>query len=217
MVAADIVVLGFNKEEEKLKALLIRRGKEPFRDKWAFPGGFVEMDESCDAAAQRELQEETGISDIKLKQFKIYSKPDRDPRGRVISIVYFGMAPIEQQTDAADDAADVKWFKINELPDLAFDHNKVLQEIMAFIKDTAQREPFGLETFPEAFNLSELCSFYEEILQKKVNKRTLQRKLIKNDLIIKTSPSGGPKKEKNISFNKERYVKLKKEGFCLDL
>jgi len=124
MVTVDIVV--FLKGRGRDKLLLIKRKKEPFKDKWAFPGGFVEMNEELADAAARELAEETALAGVKLEQMHTFGTCGRDPRGRQISIAFVGTAEPDRATiKAGDDAAEAAWFDIDQLPQLAFDHNEV--------------------------------------------------------------------------------------------
>jgi 8-oxo-dGTP diphosphatase len=126
-IAVTVDIILFTKEKEELFVLLIQRGKPPFENKWAFPGGFVETDETLVNAALRELKEETGITGIELKQFYTFDSIDRDPRQRTISTVFTGTASSKNIfTKAADDAKNVKWFNIKEIDELAFDHNEIL-------------------------------------------------------------------------------------------
>jgi 8-oxo-dGTP diphosphatase len=127
-VTVDIVV--FHPRPNSLQVLLIQRAREPYQGYWALPGGFVEMHESLEATARRELQEETGLSVPSLEQLGAYGDPERDPRGRVISIAYMAVLPAEadSQVVGASDASRAAWFPINDLPPLAFDHNKILQD-----------------------------------------------------------------------------------------
>jgi 8-oxo-dGTP diphosphatase len=108
--------------------LLIQRAGEPFKDKWAIPGGFIEMDESLEVACHRELEEETGIKVNKLTQFKAYGAVDRDPRGRTISVVFYSFVDGEIEAKAGDDAANAQWFLLDKLPPLAFDHYQIIEE-----------------------------------------------------------------------------------------
>jgi len=113
------------------KLLLIKRKHEPFVGKWAFPGGFVEINEDLLEGAKRELQEETGIAGVELRQFKTYGKPGRDPRGRTISVVFHGkMMDFTTKIAAGDDAAEAAWFQLNDLPLLAFDHELIIKEFI---------------------------------------------------------------------------------------
>jgi 8-oxo-dGTP diphosphatase len=108
--------------------LLIQRDKPPFEGTWAFPGGFVDIDEPLPAAAERELEEETGLKGTKLEQFRTFGQPGRDPRGRTISVVYYGFidAP-HDNPQAGSDARNARWFDIHDLPPLAFDHSQIIE------------------------------------------------------------------------------------------
>ncbi|MDZ7776558.1 MAG: NUDIX hydrolase [Bacteroidales bacterium] len=131
-ITTDAVVLSKNSSETEV--LLIQRKKPPFRGYWAFPGGFVEMDETLETCAARELKEETGLDNVALYQFRAYSEVDRDPRGRTISVVFYGFAdPEEKKVVADDDASEAQWFPISYLPKLAFDHHKILTGILTFL------------------------------------------------------------------------------------
>lgn len=128
-VAADIIVLTEHKEKRQI--LLIKRKFNPFAGMYALPGGFVDPDETTDQAAARELKEETGISNDDLKQFRVYSNPDRDPRGRVISVIYFVYLPENTFAKAGDDADSVHWVDTDKIPPLAFDHETILADFFA--------------------------------------------------------------------------------------
>lgn len=132
-VTVDIIII-INTAQGK-KILLIQRGIEPFQGKWALPGGFVEIDETLKQAAIRELKEETGLDNISLTQFKTFGDPNRDPRHRTISIVFYNTQKSESNLKpiAGDDASNVKWFHISDLPDLAFDHNRIINEAIKFL------------------------------------------------------------------------------------
>ncbi len=135
MVTADAVV--YRVEDGAIQLLLIQRGREPFIGEWAFPGGFVEMDEELTDTASRELIEETGVGGIELEQMRAFGAVGRDPRGRMITVTYMGKAPAGTQATAGDDAADARWFDIDKLPTLAFDHDRVVR---IAIDKIAQRE-----------------------------------------------------------------------------
>ena len=112
----------------KRSVLLIERGRDPFKGTWALPGGFVDMDESLEAACKRELEEETGILIREVKQFKTYGDVNRDPRHRTISVVFYAQTETELLPEAGDDAANARWFPLSDLPVLAFDHARILEE-----------------------------------------------------------------------------------------
>ena len=135
MVTADAAVLAFL--DDRWKLLLIQRKREPFKDRWALPGGFVEIEEDLPEAVARELAEETGLTGISLEQLRAFGKPGRDPRGRTITIAYFGLAEKNwDQIKAADDAVDVRWFDIEHLPSMAFDHDEIARWAIQRLKQT---------------------------------------------------------------------------------
>jgi len=130
-LTVDSVIISPNEHETQL--LLIQRKHFPYEAKWAFPGGFVDIDETVEQAAVRELEEETGLTGIELEQIHTFSKVNRDPRGRTISVVFFGITDHTKVTiQAKDDAEDVKWFPLNNLPELAFDHNEIIKFVMEY-------------------------------------------------------------------------------------
>ncbi|MGN0033519.1 MAG: NUDIX domain-containing protein [Candidatus Limimorpha sp.] len=124
-VTADCVVI--TKESEP-RVLLIQRGNEPFKGQWAFPGGFMDMDETAEQCAIRELQEETALTANDIIQIGAYSKIDRDPRGRTVSVAFLAIIDKAHAVEGNDDAAKAKWFPLNALPDLAFDHNDIIND-----------------------------------------------------------------------------------------
>lgn len=123
-LTVDAVI--FVKEEKDLRILLIKRNNEPFKDRWALPGGFLEDDEPLVDGARRELEEETGLKPKDLWQIKAFGAPDRDPRGRIISIAFLGILEATEEVKGNDDAVEAKWFPLSNLPELAFDHSKII-------------------------------------------------------------------------------------------
>ncbi|MCT4624727.1 MAG: NUDIX hydrolase [Schleiferiaceae bacterium] len=133
-LTSDVVLFGF-KPEKKLAVLLIKRGKEPFKGKWALPGGFIERDEELIDGAKREMKEETNVSLTRINQVGVYSTPSRDPRGRVVSVAYYAIVPRKVvNVKAGDDAHEAKWFSVIKLPELAFDHKDIIFDALAKLK-----------------------------------------------------------------------------------
>ncbi len=124
-VTVDIII--FRLFDNDPEVLLIKRGNDPYKGHWALPGGFVDKDEPLETAAARELKEETGLAGILLTQMHTFGNPGRDPRGHTVSVVYVGYLTDESTARAGDDAAAAEWFKTDELPDLAFDHDVVVE------------------------------------------------------------------------------------------
>ena len=136
VLTVDCVVFGF--DEAELKVLLIQRGLEPFKGKWALPGGFVRVDETLESAARRELEEEAGLKQVFLEQLCTFGAINRDPRERVVSVAYFALVKLSaHQTRAATDATDAQWFPVSKTPKLAFDHAEILATALACLKATS--------------------------------------------------------------------------------
>lgn len=130
-LTVDAVV--FLNDRNETKVLLIKRGNPPFQDSWAFPGGFVDMEETLEQSVVRELEEETKLKDISLRQLKAYSSIDRDPRGRTVSVAFVGITDSTNcKVKGADDASEARWFSLNEIPELAFDHKAILEDAVNF-------------------------------------------------------------------------------------
>jgi 8-oxo-dGTP diphosphatase len=182
-VTVDLVILTI--AEDDLMVLLIRRGQEPFKGRWALPGGFVEIDESLEQAAARELQEEVGVTKVYLEQLYTFGTPKRDPRGRVISVSYFALVDAERQRIvAASDAADARWHSVFDPPKLAFDHRKILDYALWRLRNKIEWTTVGYELLPKKFTLSELQRVYEIILQRPVDKRNFRKKILAQGQII---------------------------------
>ncbi|MDX2302695.1 MAG: NUDIX hydrolase [Microscillaceae bacterium] len=134
-LTADCVIFGRDENEEKLKVLLIKRAYEPFQGHWAFPGGFVDENESVEQAAQRELMEETGVTNIAMQQLYAFSKPGRDPRGWVVTVAFFTVVHIADcKVQAGDDASQAEWVPLDEIQTMAFDHQEILKMALERIK-----------------------------------------------------------------------------------
>ena len=173
-VTTDIVI--FTIRDGRLKLLLIRRGGKPFKGKWALPGGFVGIDESLEDGARRELEEETGVSGVYLEQLYSFGKPDRDPRERVITVAYYALVPSDRLAiRAATDAEAVGWFAMDELPDLAFDHAKIVAMAHERLAAKLDYSTIAFQFMPARFTLGELQRVYEIILGQEIDKRNFRK------------------------------------------
>ena len=182
MVTVDTVI--FTLREDDLHVLLVKRKNWPFEGTWAIPGGFVDMDETLEAAAKRELKEETGLADLFLEQLYTFGDPGRDPRGRSITITYFAVVQAGAvDPQAADDAADVGWWSIYHLPPLAFDHDKILDYALTRLRYKLEYTAIGFELLPDEFTLTELQTAYEIVLGVKLDKRNFRRKILAANVI----------------------------------
>jgi 8-oxo-dGTP diphosphatase len=182
-VTVDAVV--FSIFDDDLKVLLIKRGRPPFEGRWALPGGFVEIDETLETAAKRELQEETGVANVQLEQLYTFGDPGRDPRGRSISVVYYTLANADRiQPQAATDAADARWFSAFRPPPLAFDHRKILRCAVERLRNKTEWTTVGAELLPRRFTLDDLQRVYEIILQRPMDKRYFKKKVLSQGNIV---------------------------------
>lgn len=174
-VATDCVIFAFDGKE--LQVLLIQRGGEPYKGMWAFPGGFLNMDETVEEGARRELLEETSFVPGVLEQFHTFSKVDRDPRERVLSVAFYALAKFAE-VRGGDDAVDARWFPVNQLPQLAFDHAEIFQMALERLREKIHFEPVGFELLDESFSIPQLQRLYEAILGTQFDRRNFHRKIL---------------------------------------
>lgn len=218
-VTTDCIIFGF--DEGELKLLLIERGIEPFLGRWAFPGGFLQMEESSDDCARRELFEETGIENVFIEQLYTFSDVDRDPRGRVITISYYALVKLsDYKLYAGDDAKNAQWFPISKVPPLAFDHDRILRVALNRLRGKIRYQPIGFELLSEKFTMPELQILYETVLEMKLDRRNFRKKIVDTGLLIDHNESvkGVPHKgAKYFSFNKKKYMELSERGFNFEI
>ena len=219
-LTVDCVVFGFE-ADAALRVLLIQRKLPPYQGHWALPGGFVRVDESVDAAAVRELQEETGVAEVFLEQLYTFGAVERDPRDRIVSVAYYALINLQEHpVQAATDASDAQWFELSALPELGFDHREILERAIARLRAKIRYEPIGFELLPKRFTLSQLQRLYEQILERSLDKRNFRKKLLKMNLLIDTG-----EKEQGVAhraaqlyqFDLEEYQALTQQGFNFEL
>jgi len=182
-VTVDSVVFGLDNEE--LKILLIRRKLEPFKGTWAIPGGFIQMDESLDDAAKRELREETGVKQLYLEQLATFGNPGRDPRERVITVAYFAIVNLfDHHVKADSDAEEAGWFPVEDPPELAFDHETILAAALERLQGKIRYQPLVFEFLPGKFTLSQVQKLYETVLCRPLDKRNFRKKIQGTGLVL---------------------------------
>jgi 8-oxo-dGTP diphosphatase len=184
-VTVDIVL--FSIREDRLHVLLIKRLAKPYVNRYALPGGFVGVDESVEAAAGRELREETGVDKVYLEQLYTFGDPRRDPRGRVITVAYYALVPYIESLHAGTDAADAAWFPVSDLPSLAFDHRKIVEYAHMRLRNKLNYTNVGFELLPSKFSLADLQRVYEAILGERLDKRNFRRKLAQQGIVKPTN------------------------------
>lgn len=215
-VTADCVIFGF--DGVSIKVLLIQRGIEPYKGKWAFPGGFMQIDETVEECARRELEEETGLKNASVEQFYTFSDVNRDPRERVITVAHYALVRLSE-VKGGDDAASAQWFAENEIPSLAFDHNRILRMARNCLKERICFEPIGFELLPEVFTMSELQNLYEAILEVKFDRRNFYNKMLKLGILTEAEPRAEQASRRTPTkyrFNAAKYAELKQKGFRLE-
>ncbi|MBR3443256.1 MAG: NUDIX hydrolase [Bacteroidaceae bacterium] len=215
-VTTDCVIFGF--DGQQLKVLLVERGIEPYKGHWAFPGGFLKMDETADEGALRELKEETGLETAYIEQLGAFSDVKRDPRERVITIAFYALVNITE-VKGGDDAADARWFRIDDMPLLAFDHDHILRVAQKRLKEQIHFNPIGFELLPEVFTMPQLQALYEAILEVKFDRRNFSRKLLTLGLLDMADPDqerNGTRTPVLYRFNADKYQEMKQRGFRLE-
>lgn len=218
-LTVDCVVFGFDGGE--LQVLLIRRGLEPFRDRWALPGGFVRVEETLVDAARRELEEETGLREVFLEQLYTFGSVKRDPRERVVSVAYYALTkPADHTTAAATDAAEAKWFTVSAIPPLAFDHADILATALTRLRGKLTYQPIGFELLPPKFTLTQLQRLYEAVLGTHIDKRNFRKKVLSFDLLVHLKEKhrdGAHRPAQLFRFDPVKYERLKKKGFLFEV
>ena len=187
--ATSVDVVIFTLRADDLQVLLVRRKHAPFEGRWAIPGGFVEADESLEAAARRELKEETGVRDVYLEQLYTFGDPKRDPRGRVVTVAYLALVPAPLAVQAGDDASDARWWSVYKLPSLAFDHAKILQYALQRLRYKLEYTAAGFQLLPPSFTLTEIQKAYEIVLGEPLDKRNFRRRIAEADILEETGAS----------------------------
>ena len=219
-VTVDCVVFGLE-HADGLQVLLIQRRLPPFVGEWALPGGFVRPAECLDQAARRELQEETDVHGLFLEQLGAYGHPQRDPRGHTVTVAFYALVNLwDHQIKAATDAKQARWWPLEQLPALAFDHGKIVADAIATLRITIRHRPIGFELLPPKFTLTQLQQLYEQVLGRPFDKRNFRKKLLKLDILVAL-----PEKETNVAhraaqlyrFDGDTYRQRQKPGFSFDL
>ena len=218
-LSIDCLIFGFKKGE--LDILLVQHGEGISKGKWALPGGWIKHNESVDDAASRLLHDLTGVSQIYLEQLHVFGDVHRYPTKRVITIGYFALVkPENYKLRPGFTASDAKWFRLSEVPNMPYDHNRILDSGVKYLKHKVRHEPIGFNLLTRKFTLHQLQEMYEAVLEKKLDKPNFRRKLMKMNLLYPCK-----EKQKDVShraaklyrFDKKIYDRLKEKGFTFEL
>lgn len=213
-LTVDVVI--FALREWELQVLLIQRGIPPFEGRWALPGGFVLEDESVEAAARRELEEETGVRTVYLEQLYTFGEPGRDPRGRVVTVAYYALLTTEAAPlVAGTDAGAARWMPAREHPPLAFDHDRILDYALERLTNKLEYTTVGFQLLPGKFTLSQLQRVYEAVLGRPLDKRNFRRKLALLDILTPLQEwvrEGASRPAQLYRFSARRFERLRDKG-----
>lgn len=215
--SVDAVVFGFDGND--LKVALINRGAEPYQGMAAIPGDLVYPDEDLDLAANRVLRELTGLQRVFLKQVKSFGKVDRHPLGRVVTVAYYALIRL-RDIEASSWASSAYWQKVQDIDELAFDHNEILSSCLQELREDVKRRPIGFNLLEQKFTLGELQTLYEAILERSFDKANFRKKILSMKLLqdtgqLETQVMHRP--ARYYQFNEQQYDKLRSRGFVFEL
>jgi ADP-ribose pyrophosphatase YjhB (NUDIX family) len=218
-LSVDCVIFGF--EEAKLKVLLIKRSINPALGSWALPGGFIRYNENIETASERVLYERTSVSDVYMEQLGAFGDIDRFPDRRVITIVYYALVkPGQYKVNAGPDASDADWFNLKKLPELPFDHEKIIHAALSRLRRKIKYKPIGFNLLADKFALLQLQELYEAIYGIEFDKPNFRRKIMKMNVLVPLNEKqkGVPHRSARLyKFDKERYDKLTEKGFIFEI
>ncbi|MCS6823969.1 MAG: NUDIX domain-containing protein [Cytophagaceae bacterium] len=217
-VAIDCVIFGYY--ERQLQVLLIQRDFEPVVGEWSLIGGILSEDEDLDAASQRILKYNTGLDNVFMEHVHVFGKVHRDPLARVVSVMYYALINPIDYNHKLIPRMGAKWFPINNIPKLIFDHEEMLKMAFDTLKKKITRMPIGFELLPPKFTMPELIQLYEAILQKSLDKRNLSKKIFSLKILRKHNEKQFNTSKKGAflySFDKRKYEALTKKGFLFEI
>ncbi|UZR98793.1 NUDIX hydrolase [Chondrinema litorale] len=218
LVALDCIIFGFDKKE--LKLLVIKRDFEPSKGNWSLVGGFLQPDEDLDISAKNLLQHLTGLSNIFMEQLHCFGNVQRDPGERVISVAYYALIKLEEHDQELVESHNGKWFTLEEMPDLIFDHNEMIMKALQRLRQKARYQPIGFELLPDKFTIPELQLLYEVIHQTNFDRRNFSKKILSKGILKKLNEKQKETSKKGAflyKFDKKKYEALVVKGFNFEL
>ena len=218
-VTVDNVIFGYH--DNQISLLLLNRKEEPFANTWTLPGGFLHIHETFEHASKRILTAKTGVADVFLEQLYTFDAPDRDPRGRVLSVAYFALVNPEKYAIMAGTAAnDVQWFDWKALPKLGFDHENMVETAVNRLKTKVLWQPIGFELLDTRFSMPELHALYETVLNKQFERRNFYKRIMELGILQKvdTRRDGGRKRPADLfEFDVGKYNNLIGSGLSFKI
>ena len=219
LTAVDCIVFGYDVAEEELKLLLFKRKVEPLPNRWSLIGAFVKENENLKDSAARVLEDFTGLKDVFLQELRCYGAIDRDPGARVISIAHWSLIKLERQKLNIVDSNGAKWFGIDNIPELVFDHDQMVKDALRRLKNTAQHFPIGRELLPEFFTLPQLLKLYRSIYENEIDDRNFRKKILSTKMLIKQEHKDKTSSKKGayyFKFDDDKYAELLETGYHID-
>ena len=218
-LSVDCVIFGF--QNSSLEVLLIKLNVDPAKGQWALPGANIHIDEDLDQSAARVLEELTGVKNIFMEQLAAHGEINRYPNVRIITISYCALIKPEQfKLSPGIQVSEVKWFQLGKVPQLAYDHQKILDQALNQLKKNIRYRPIGFELLPKKFTLTDLQTLYESILERQLDKRNFRKKILAMSLLKKLDEkkTGVAHRRPHLySFDKKNYKMLKQKGFNFEL
>ena len=213
LAAVDCIIFGF--DGQTLKLLLIQRGFEPEKGKWSLMGGFIQPNESADAAAIRILKSLTGLEGVYLEQLFTFGEPSRDPIERTLSIAYFALIDIHKYEKQLSDEYHPEWFPLTKIPNLIFDHKEMVKMAKEKLRYKAALHPLLFELLPQKFTLPQLQSLYESVYETELDKRNFSRKVLSTRLLVKQGDKDKASSKKGAYYYKlnNKYYKANFQAF----
>jgi len=218
LVAVDCVIFGF--DPTGIKLLVFQRKVQPFFGHWSLIGSFVQPKEDVRTAAIRIVEESTGLTDVYLEELGCYGQVDRDPGARVVSIVHYALLRIDEYKLSPVEDYQARWFDFEDLPDLIFDHQKMVKDAMNKLRKKSRYRPIGFELLPAQFTIPQLKKLYDAIYQKELDRRNFRKKILSMKILNKLNIKDRSSSKKGAylyEFNKENYEQLLQEGIDFKL
>lgn len=217
-VATDCIIFGF--EEGKLKLLIFKRRLAPLLNEWSLIGSFVKLEEDVQKAAQRVLEEITGLKDVFMEELRTYGNANRDPGFRCISIAQYALIRINDYDRELVEKHGAHWYDIDKLPQLVLDHNDMVKDALQRLKQKARYQPIGFELLPEKFTIPQLQQLYEAIYQKELDVRNFRKKVLSHNVLIKLEEKDKTSSRRGAflyKFDHKTYNKLLKSGYNFEI